>query len=199
MNEIVGGIYSWSVHNEEKGIDFNGHFVVNAGGRALVDPPPMDDATLARVESIGPPTVIVVTNAHHSRASESFAARWKIPIVVPEADAALLPPGIRPGGVHRDGDTLPGGLTVIALQDQKTPGETALLCRASSSLILGDALIGRPAGSLSMLPAAKFADIGRARAGLARLRDLPFEALLLGDGGSIPRGGKAALLRFLES
>ena len=199
MREIAPGIFTWSVFSQEKGIAFNGHYVSNSQGRVLVDPPAMDDADAAWIETAGFPEAIVITNAHHTRSALTSAARWRIPILLPEKDVTLSPPETRMGGVHHDGDRLPAGLIVIGLDAQKTPGESALLCEASLTLIVGDALIGKPAGSLAMLPPQKFADPVSARAGLGRLLDFNFEALLLGDGASIPRGGKAALTQFLSS
>ena len=50
-----------------------------------------------------------------------------------------------------------------------------------------------------MLPAEKFADADRARDGIRSLLEQPFEAILVGDGTSIPVGGREALQRFLQS
>jgi hypothetical protein len=65
-------------------------------------------------------------------------------------------------------------------------------------LIVGDALIGKPAGAVSMLVAEKYADIGKARDGLRRLLKYNFETLLVGDGTSIMTGAKAVVERALQ-
>ncbi|MCI0370277.1 MAG: hypothetical protein L0214_02595, partial [candidate division NC10 bacterium] len=82
MREIVAGIHTWSVFNEEKGLDFNGHLVVNDDGCVLVDPPPMGPRELEAMERLGPPTAVVITNRHHTRDAMAAAARWRIRILM---------------------------------------------------------------------------------------------------------------------
>jgi len=64
-------------------------------------------------------------------------------------------------------------------------------------LIVGDALIGKPAGSVSLLPAEKYADLAKAKEGLRRLLKYEFDSLLVGDGASILTGGKSVVERLL--
>ena len=86
----------------------------------------------------------------------------------------------------------------IHLRNMKSPGESALLLKQDRSyLILGDALIGKPAGELRLLPAEKFADVNKAKESLKRLLDYEYEAVLAGDGTSILSGGKDAIRRAL--
>ena len=197
MKEIVAGIWTWSVFNQEKKLDFNGHYVAARHGSVLIDPPPMTEHDRLQIEKMGKPRTIVITNRHHTRDAAACSSRWDAPILIHEADAAGLPEGIRIGGTFRDGDRLADGLLVVTLADQKSPGESALLRSGVDALILGDALIGAPPGSVRLLPDDKYADPAKARAGLKRLLALRFDALLLGDGASIPRGGRARLEEFL--
>jgi len=197
MKQILPGIHSWSVFSQEKGLEFNGHLVVNDEGCALIDPPPMSDDDLSQAEKLGPPTAIIVTNCHHTRGAMAFAARWHARILLNEKDADALPPTVRLGGIYRDGDRLAAGLLVVGLQDQKSPGESALLCGKAEAIILGDALIGKPPGSFSLLPAEKYKDMAAARRGLRRLLEFPFDAALVGDGASVIHGGRRALEALL--
>ena len=198
MKEIASGIRTWSIFSQEKKLDFNGHLVSAQDGCVLVDPPPMTDGDRQEADGLGPMLAIVITNRHHTRAAAAASAHWGVPILIHEADAAGLPPGVPIAGTYRDGDQLAGGLVVVGLRDQKSPGESALLCARANALILGDALIGAPPGSLRMLPDDKYADPAKARGGLKRLLDLRFDALLLGDGASIPQGGRRAVESFLR-
>ena len=91
------------------------------------------------------------------------------------------------------------GLRVIRVPDGKSPGECCFLIRHANALIVGDAVIGKPAGKLSMLPTEKFADAAKALAGVQSLLAYPFESLLLGDGAPIIEGGRSALKEFLEA
>jgi glyoxylase-like metal-dependent hydrolase (beta-lactamase superfamily II) len=87
---------------------------------------------------------------------------------------------------------------VIRVPDSKSPGESALWSAGKRALIVGDAVIGKPPGALGMLPDDKFADPAKARAGLRVLLDprYDYDAVLVGDGVSIPTGGHAALERL---
>lgn len=197
MKEILPGIHAWSVLNKDRGIDFNGHMVVNDEGCVLVDPVPMSAADLKQAEALGRPSAIIITNRHHTRDAGTFAARWKIPILLHEADAQEIPDSVRLGGVYHEGDRLAAGLLVVTLAGQKSPGESALHCRKAKAMILGDALIGKPAGSLNLLPPDKYKDLAAARKGLSRLLDFSYEAVLVGDGASLPTGGRKAVEEFL--
>ena len=64
---------------------------------------------------------------------------------------------------------------------------------------MGDALIGKPAGSLSMLPAEKYADPHLAKDGLRRLLKYQFNTLLVGDGTSLVTGAKTAVEACVNS
>ncbi len=197
MKQILPGIHTWSVFSQEKGLEFNGHLVINDEGCALIDPPPMSDENASQAEKLGPPSVIIITNCHHTRGAMAFASRWHAPILLNEKDAEALPPTVRLGDIYRDGDRLAAGLLVVGLEDQKSPGESALLCGKAGAIILGDALIGKPPGSFSLLPAEKYKDVAAARRGLRRLLELSFDAVLVGDGSSVTRGGRRAVEAFL--
>jgi glyoxylase-like metal-dependent hydrolase (beta-lactamase superfamily II) len=107
---------------------------------------------------------------------------------------------LQPTKTFKDGELLPGGIWVIHLRGQKSPGESALfLQQGRGVLIVGDALIGMPAGSVSMLPPEKYADVGQAKEGLRRLLKYQFESLLVGDGTSILTGAKQPVEQLLQA
>jgi glyoxylase-like metal-dependent hydrolase (beta-lactamase superfamily II) len=106
---------------------------------------------------------------------------------------------LTPTRTYKDGELLPGGIWVIHLKDQKSPGESALFIpQGPGVLIVGDAVIGKPAGAVSMLPAEKYADAVKAKVGLRRLLKYNFESLLVGDGISILAGGKQPVEQLLH-
>jgi hypothetical protein len=65
-------------------------------------------------------------------------------------------------------------------------------------LIVGDALIGKPSGSVSLLPAEKYADVGKAQEGLRRLLKYNFDSLLVSDGASILANAKQSVEQLLQ-
>ena len=101
-------------------------------------------------------------------------------LFVPDADASQM--DLKPTKTFKDQELLPGGIWVVHLRDQKSPGESALFIQQGRGvLIVGDALIGKPAGAVTMLPAEKYVDAVKAKEGLRRLLRYNFDSILVGD------------------
>lgn len=197
MKQILPGIWQWSWFSEEKQLDFNGLFLMVGEHKILVDPPPMTAEASTFIRRNGPVDYIIVTNRDHAREAATYQAEFKCQLQVPEADASQM--DLKPTKTYKDGELLPGGIWVIHLKDQKSPGESALFIQQGRGvLIVGDALIGKPAGAVTMLSAEKYADAGKAKDGLRRLLKYNFESLLVGDGTSILAGGKPAVEQLLH-
>jgi glyoxylase-like metal-dependent hydrolase (beta-lactamase superfamily II) len=196
MREVVPGVYEWSWFSDEKQLNFNGHLVIEGSDRVLIDPPPMIEADRADIERRGGVTAIVLTNRDHVRESAACQRSYGAPVWVPAADTAWI--DVRFDRTYEDATRVPGGLVVIRVPDSKSPGESALWSAGKRALIVGDAVIGKPPGALGMLPDDKFADPAKARAGLRVLLDAryDYDAVLVGDGVSIPTGGHAVLERL---
>jgi glyoxylase-like metal-dependent hydrolase (beta-lactamase superfamily II) len=197
MKEVLPGIHQWSWLSPEKGIDFNGLYV-NAGGEALlIDPPPFGERDEVEIRRLGEPATILVTNRHHGRRAAECRDLFLAKVLLPAADASFAT--FPSDGTFAPGDQLPCGFTAVGVPDSKSPGETALYHAGMKTLVLGDALIGRPPGMLTFLPWSMFADVAKAREGVRSLLALDFDAVLVGDGASILSGGKSAVRRALES
>ena len=197
MKNLLPGIWQWSWFSEEKQLDFNGLFLTVGEHKILIDPPPMTGEASSTILRNGPVDYIIVTNRDHVREAARYQGEFRCQLHVPDADAAQM--DINPTKTFKDGELLPGGIWVIQLKDQKSPGESALFIQQGKGvLIVGDALIGKPAGSVRMLSDEKYADVRRAQDGLRRLLKYNFESLLLGDGASILTGAKQALERLLQ-
>ena len=196
MKTIAPGIQQWSFFSQEKQLDFNGLLLIVNDHCILVDPPPMEVADRTAILKGHPVDYILLTNRDHVREVEAFRRDFKAKVYAPEADASLME--IPVDKTYKDGELLPGGLWVIHLKDMKSPGESALfLDMGKGYLILGDALIGRPAGQLNLLPADRFADVTKARESLKRLLKYNFDAVLVGDGAAILAGAKEAVRRAI--
>ena len=197
MKQLLPGIWQWAWFSEEKQLDFNGLFLMVGEHKILVDPPPLTGEAHAHIRRNGPVDYLIVTNRDHTREAAVCQAEFECRLFVPEADAASM--DLRPTKTYRDGELLPGGIWAIQLSNQKSPGESALFIQQGKGvLIVGDAMIGKPAGCLSLLPADKYVDVARAKDGLRRLLKYEFDSLLAGDGISILTGGKSALTRLLD-
>jgi len=199
MNEIVKGVYIWSVFSEEKKLNFNGYFIPTQHplfGNVVIDPPPVSDLDLAQMETLGSVQQILITNRNHIRWSCELREKFNAEIRMNSADAQSE--DMISDHNFGDGDMLAGFLKAVVIPDNKSPGETALYWEEKKILFLGDALIGKPPGDVSLLPPEKYADIEKARAGIQVLDLLNFDSLLMGDGDPIVTGGKKAIVRFLD-
>jgi len=198
MKTIAPGIQQWSFFSQEKQLNFNGLLLTVNDHCILVDPPPMEAADRAAILKGHAVDYILLTNRDHVREAEACRRDFKAKVYAPEADAPLME--IPVDKTYKDGELLPGGLWVIHLKDMKSPGESGLfLDMGKGYLILGDALIGRQAGQLNLLPADRFADVNKAKASLTRLLKYNFDAVLVGDGTSILADAKEAVRRAIES
>lgn len=198
MKQLLPGIWQWSWFSEDKQLDFNGLFLNVGEHKILVDPPPMTAEAHTFVRRQGALDYIIVTNRDHVREAASYQADFRCQLQVPEADVAQM--NVAPSKTFKDGELLPGGIWVIHLNDQKSPGESAFYIQQGKGvLIVGDALIGKPAGSLSLLDPGKYGDITKARDGLRRLLKYNFDSILVGDGVSIVFGAKQAVEQALQT
>lgn len=196
MKQLLPGVWQWSWFSEEKKLDFNGLFLTIGEHRILVDPPPMAAEDLSQARRGGQVDYILITNRDHEREAVSLQKEFRCQVWVPEADASQM--AVKPDKTYKDGELLAGGIWAIQLSDQKAPGESALFIQQGKGiLIVGDALIGKPPGSVNMLPAEKYADATKAREGLKRLLKYNFDTLLVGDGVSILTGARSAVEKFL--
>lgn len=198
MKQILPGIWQWSWFSEEKQLDFNGLFLTVGEHRILVDPPPMTAADVQHVQRGGRLDYILITNRDHLREAAAYKAEFACQLWLPETDAPQM--DVKPDKMYKDGELLSGGIWAVHLQNQKSPGECALFIQQGKGImIVGDALIGKPLGSVSMLAPEKYADPAKARDGLRRLLKYHFDTLLVGDGASILSGAKVIVETSLHS
>lgn len=198
MKQLLPGIWQWSWFSEEKKLDFNGLFLTVGEHRVLVDPPPMAADDLDRIRMGGQVDYILISNRDHVREAVTYQKEFRCQVLVPDVDAPEM--ALKADRTFKDGELLPGGMWIVRLKDQKSPGESALfLQQGKGIMIVGDALIGRSPGKLTMLPPERYADAAKAREGLRRLLKYNFDTLLVGDGASILAGAKQAVEHALQS
>ena len=181
-------LYGWSVFDEARNLDFHGLCWVRPEGNVLVDPMPMCEHDLAHLVELGGVAVIVCTNSDHTRAITALAERFGATVAAPAAERDGFP--IHVDRWLADGDEV-GGARVVTLHGSKTPGEVALVI--GDTLACGDLVRGHVGGRLNLLPDPKLADKAAALASVRRLAELDVDAVLVGDGWHVFRGGKAAL------
>ena len=181
----------WSAWQPDRGMAFNSYLFECDGGCVAVDPLPLDDSSLEQVDRLGGVREIVLTNRDHARSAVALRDRFGARVLASEAEAPLF-------DVPIDATFAPGaqvfpGAFAVALPFGKTPGEVALHLPKAKAAVVGDALIGSPAGAVSLLPGEKLEDAGKFALSLRRLWALQLETLLLCDGQPIFSNGDAAI------
>ena len=197
MKNLLPGVWEWSWFSEEKQIDFNGHLLAVGEHRILIDPPPLSPADLAFLKQGEQVDYIILTNRDHQRDAAQLRQTLKCKVLAPELDLKEMSVSI--DKTYKDGELLPGGIWVVHLMNQKSPGESALfLQKGKGIMIVGDALIGDPPGSIRLLPADKYDNREEARMSLKRLLNFNFDTLLVGDGTSVLTEAKSAVQPLIE-
>jgi glyoxylase-like metal-dependent hydrolase (beta-lactamase superfamily II) len=197
MRELAPGILAWSRFSPSHGYDFNGTLVLDPAGNLCVDPVEPSDEEMERLLAEGVERILL-TNRNHTRAANQVREHTGASVEIHASDADYA----RKQGVGIDA-TLEetgrvGPFTLVGVPG-KSPGEIALHDPARGLLIVGDALIGHPAGRLSLLPDRVVDDPARLRASIRRLLDLEFDTLIVGDGVSLPSGARQALTALVRS
>jgi uncharacterized cupin superfamily protein len=178
----IPGAWMWSAWQLDRGMNFNSYLFERGDGCVAVDPLPLDDASMETIAQLGGVHTIVITNPDHVRASAALRERFHARVV----DAPN----------NRD-EVFPGAFAV-EIPYGKTD-EFALYLPAANAAVVGDAIIGAPAGALSLLPDAKLRDPQRMPFGLRALWALHLDTLLLCDGQPLFHGADAALGALLEA
>ncbi len=195
LEQVVNGVWSWSVLSEEKGYPFNGYAVATEEGPLLIDPPDPGREGWAAFDSLAPFQGVWVTNRNHSRAAARFRERYGTPVWAHEQDAERLEAGA--DRQLRSEDTIAGEIEVVHVPG-KSPGEVAFYLPGRRALIVGDLVIGVPPGELSTYPDDVLDDKRELYRSVEKLLGYEFDALLLSDGEPVPTGGREKLRGFLE-
>ena len=191
MQEILSGIFTWPWFSEPHGYNFNGHFILHAGGNLCIDPvePAKED-----IEELARHGVarILLTNRNHSRAANKVRARTGARTAIHPADA----PHARGQGAELDDELKLGqkvGPWVVVGAPGKSPGEVALHWPEQKILIVDDSVIGNPPGRCGLLPDRVMDDPSRLRESVRGLLGLDFDTILVGDGAPILQNAKERL------
>lgn len=197
MQEILPSVFHWVTVHPSIQIPVSSYYLAEED--VLIDP-------LVPAEGLEwwsePPTHIYLTNRHHYRDSDRFAARFGCTVWCVES------------GLHefteeqkvepfRFGVTLPGNIQAIEI-GVLCPDETALHIPRAGAVALADGVVREGNGPLTFVPDQYMGDDPEAvKTGLKesyrRLLDsgLDFDHLLLAHGNPWINGGKEALRTFV--
>jgi glyoxylase-like metal-dependent hydrolase (beta-lactamase superfamily II) len=197
MHEILTDIFMWSWFSEPHGYHFNGFFIRHPAGNLCIDPAEPDEAVLNELTHQGVARILL-TNRNHVRAANRVRLTTKAPTAIHAADAAYA----RAQGAELDDELQVGeevGPLVSIGVPGKSPGELAFYWPERKILLIGDAVIGNPPGSLGLLRESVMDDPPRLRESVRKLLDLDLDALLVGDGQPVLQDAKARLVDLVHT
>jgi glyoxylase-like metal-dependent hydrolase (beta-lactamase superfamily II) len=196
--EILPEVRTWTGIHPNLREEVRSYWVPAAG--AVIDPLLAADEDIEAFRS-DPPEYVLLTNRHHLRSSERFAAELGSTVRCHRAGLHEFEGGPKVEGFEFGDEVAPGieALEVGAICDE----ETGLLVREARALSVADAVINVD-GALGFFPDPCPGDdpeaVRRAiRASYARLLDRDFEHLLVAHGDPVIGTGKEALREFCEA
>lgn len=198
MNEIVPGIFHWTVEHPDIHVAVSSHYVAPA--RMLVDPLEPDDGMGVFDALDAPPEHVVLTSGLHWRHAERFRDRYGAAIRAPAPAADRFSGSGRSFEPFGHEDVLAAGVTALEVGGI-APDDFALhVDVGSGAIVLADAVM-RYGGQLGFFPDHLWEDPRtEQRKVLESLRRTvlkrDFDVLLLAHGDPLADGGRAALEAF---
>lgn len=191
----VANAYSWSAWQPDRGMNFNSYLFIREGGNVAVDPLALDETQIEQLNALGGVATILLTNRDHERGAAALRERFGARVLCHEREAALF--SFEPDGTFADGEAVVPGFICIGVTGAKTPGECAFGLPEHRTAVVGDAILGAPAGGLSLLPQAKLADRDVLLRSLRALWSNRLQSLLLCDGEPLFTGADDAIGELL--
>jgi glyoxylase-like metal-dependent hydrolase (beta-lactamase superfamily II) len=193
VQEVVPGVWWWSVHDER--IDFlsTAHAVAGPDGVVLIDPLPLAPAALAE---LGDVAVVCLTAGTHQRSAWRYRRELGVSVHAPALSRQIEEePDVRYG----DGDELPGGLRAVFTPGAGTTQHTFLLERDGGVAFVPDLFTHLPERGLRIVWEEYMHDPAEARRSVRKLLDLPFSILCLDHGVPLANDPKAAIRALVEA
>ena len=204
MEEILPGIWHWTVRHPRIGIDVSGHWLDEGG--VAIDPLLPDDGLEFFRSRPQPPAAVLLSNRHHYRHAGALADAFGARILCsrPGMHEFEDEQGVEPFDF---GDALPGGVTAFEV-GAICPDETAFHIPSARALLLADGIVdgglhGAEHG-LGFVSDKLMDDPQETKAGIlaaARraLDELEFDHLLMAHGLPVIGDGRERLQAFVDS
>jgi glyoxylase-like metal-dependent hydrolase (beta-lactamase superfamily II) len=193
VEEVVPGIWTWSVHDER--IDFvsTAHAVSGSDGSVLIDPLPLEETALAQ---LGDVRAICITAGTHQRSAWRYRRELEVPVYAPALSKLIEEePDVR----YSDSDELPGSLRAVFTPGAGTTQHTFLLDRGGGIAFVPDLFANEPGRGLAIVGEEEMPDPEEARRSIRKLLDLPFDILCLDHGAPLTEEPKAAIRALLDA
>ncbi len=198
MQEVASGIWHWTAPHPKIGADVSSYFLPDLG--LLLDPltPP---EVIDRLEELGPPKHILLTNRHHYRSCPELVERFGCTVRVPRVGLYEFDESdpVRP---YDFGQELLDGAVHAHEVGGISPDESALFIPSVKALAVADGVISYD--GLQFVPDEHFDDAENDQRALkeaySRLTsELDFDVLLPAHGEPIPSGAREQLREFASA
>jgi glyoxylase-like metal-dependent hydrolase (beta-lactamase superfamily II) len=195
LRQITKNLCGWSSFHPQWKIDFDSYALRTPDGVVFIDPTKPAAPVLKKLENLGEPIAILLTNAHHDRDADWFRKTYQIQIYAhekarPNCDTKL-------DVLVLDGEKLPGGLRAIYMPGS-SDSETAYYHKAGGIVFTGDTLLNLPDKGLSLLPDPYIEDRKQALQSLRKLLELNFKIITFAHGDPIVENAKRHIASFLK-
>jgi hypothetical protein len=195
MEEIAAGLWHWTARHPKIGLEVSSYLVPEHG--LLLDPlvPPEG---FERLEELGPPEEILLTNRHHWRDCGRLIERFGCTVRAPRVGMHEFGEG-RPVEPYDFGETLVAGAVTVHEVGAICPDESAIHIPSVSALAVADGVIHY--GDLAFVPDDLMDDPEDTKVGLkeaysALAAELEFDNLLTAHGDPLVGGAREALRDF---
>jgi glyoxylase-like metal-dependent hydrolase (beta-lactamase superfamily II) len=197
LNQLRPGLFTWQAYDTNAKADLCSTALATKAGLFVIDPVQLDNAVRAQLTSVGPIRGIILTNANHLRAAQTYATACSAPVYAHREAAANLPLAhlIQVTQGTRIGDELEP-ITI----EGAAPGEIALYhALDGGTLVVGDALINFDPHGFMFLPDKYCEDPRQMRQSLRKLLSYKAERLLFAHGLPILSGAQTRLQQLLDT
>lgn len=204
MREVLPGVFHWTATHPKIGIEVSSYWLDDAG--VLIDPlVPRDEGIEWFDERETQPGAILLSNRHHYRESDLFAARFGCEVHCNRLGLHEFSDD-RPVRGFKVGERLPGGAVACEL-DAICPDDTALYLLGRHAVVLADGVVkGGPQdedGPLGFVPDSLMDDPPATKRALLAacerlLGELDFDHLLLAHGGPLIGDGRQRLQELVD-
>jgi glyoxylase-like metal-dependent hydrolase (beta-lactamase superfamily II) len=192
LEEVTPGIWRWHIWDDRIDFESDAHAVACDGGTVLIDPLPLHEDALRKLEPI---IAICLTAACHQRSAWRYRRDFGVKVYAPEGCRTM---DEEPDVQYAADAVLPGGLRAIHTPGPE-PAHFALLRKASPAVLFCPDLIMRTAdGAIAFISPAYHDDPDATRTSVRRLLTLPFQVLCFDHGAPLTANARLALRRLLN-
>jgi glyoxylase-like metal-dependent hydrolase (beta-lactamase superfamily II) len=196
LRDVAKNLFGWASFHPQWKVDFNSYALKTSEGVVFIDPLKPEPEVITKLEALGEPIAILLTNAHHDRDADWFRKKYGIQVYAHEKAKADCDTKI--DVLLMDGERLPGGVKAMHVPGSSA-GETAFYSKIGGGIVLmGDTLLNPTDKGLTLLQDAYMEDKKQALKSLEKILKLEFNVITFSHGDPIVQDAKKKITNFLK-